>query len=127
MHALDEFYIKQKERIYRKYHVVNIKNIEKHQEELFQLDEYLPNLIRSNLHYSYRKQIESSEKRDIIVKQMYNSRRFSDEEETVEFINWVEEHEQFKDFINEKEVKKLGDELEELEKYINKLQKIYGK
>lgn len=123
MHILDEFYIKQKEKIYIQHNVVNIKQVEKQQEELFQLDEYLPNLLRSNLPYSYHKQLESSEKNEDIIKQMYKSKRFTDEEETIEFINWVDKHNQFKDLINEKEVKKLGDELEKLEKYINKLQK----
>lgn len=114
---MHEFYIKQKEKLYIQHNVVNIKQVEKHKNELFQLNEYLPNLIRSRFPYDYGKHIESSEKKENIIKQMYKSKRFTDEEETIEFINWVDKHEQFKDLINEKEVKKLEKELEELEKY----------
>ena len=62
-----------------------------------------------------------------IIDLIKESRKYTNEEEIMEFINWVDKHNQFEDLINEKEVKKLGDELEELENYIDKLKKKYKK
>ena len=121
---LNEVYEEGRERIYLSINIVNIPKIDKYKEELFALDEYLPNLLRSFIGLDYYRALNNSDNLDKIMEQMGDTRFFTREEDVVEFINWVDEHPDFKELLNEDKVKELGDDLESLEKDYEKYLKV---
>ena len=121
---LDDFYNREKERIYYSINVVNIKKAQSREEELFQLNEYLPNLLRSFLSTNYYTVMEENGVLDKVMLKMRDTRKQSREADVIEYINWIDSHKQFQDLLNEKKVKELDDQLEELEKEYNKLKKL---
>lgn len=121
---LNEVYEEGRERIYLSINIVNIPKIDKYKEELFALDEYLPNLLRSFIGLDYYRVLNNSDNLDKIMEQMGDTRFFTREEDVVEFINWVDEHPDFKELLNEDKVKELGDDLESLEKDYEKYLKV---
>jgi hypothetical protein len=120
---LDDFYERRKEELYLGTNVVNIKKAQNRQEELFSLNEYLPNLLRGFLDINYYSRMEEAGVIDKVMEQMAKTRKQGREADVIEFINWIDTHKDFNDLLNEKKVKNLGDKLEELEKEYNALKK----
>ena len=121
---LDDFYNQEKERIYYSINVVNIKKAQNREEELFQLNEYLPNLLRGFLSINYYSVMEENGVLDKVMLKMRDTRKQGREADVIEYINWIDSHKQFQDLLNEKKVKDLGDQLEELEKEYTEMKKI---
>ena len=121
---LNEVYEEGRERIYLSINIVNIPKIDEYKEELFALDEYLPNLLRGFIGLDYYRVLNNSDNLDKIMEQMGDTRFFTREEDVVEFINWIDEHPDFKELLNEDKVKELGDDLESLEKDYEKYLKV---
>lgn len=121
---LEDFYERRKEELYLGTNVVNIKKAQDRQEDLFNLNEYLPNLLRGFLDINYYSKMEEAGVIDEVMEQMAKTRKQGREADVVEFINWIDSHKDFSDLLNEKKVKNLGDKLEELEKEYNELKKL---
>ena len=111
-----ELYDNERESLYYKYNVVNVKEVQSHQEELFQLKTYLPNLLRKVLSIEYYSRMGEYGVLDSVMETISKTRKQGREDDTVEFINWIDSHIEFYSLLNEKQVKKLGDDLENLEK-----------
>ena len=123
---LDELYNNKKEELYYKTNIVEIKKAQNREEELFNLGEYLPNLLRGFLSLDYYTRMREMGVIDNVLKEMAETRKQGREKDVIEYINWIDSHDDFKDLLNEKKVKELGDELEELEKEYNEMLKIIG-
>ena len=123
---LDNLYNDKKEELYYKINVVEIKKAQNREEELFNLGEYLPNLLRGFLSLDYYTRMREMGVIDNVLKEMAETRKQGREKDVIEYINWIDSHDDFKDLLNEKKVKELGDELEELEKEYNEMLKIIG-
>ena len=121
---LDDFYNQEKERIYYSINVVNIKKAQSREEELFQSNEYLPNLLRGFLSINYYSIMEENGVLDKVMLKMRDTRKQGREADVIEYINWIDSHKQFQDLLNEKKVKDLGDLLEELEKEYTEMKKL---
>ena len=113
---VEELYDELREKTCLKYLIVDIKKVKSRQEELFQLKEYLPNLIRGFLD-GYYKRMEEYGVLDDIGEHMvrHYTKMYTRREEVVEFIIWIDNHREFEDLINEEMLEKLEKELEELE------------
>lgn len=120
---LDEYYNDSKETLYYKYNIVNISKAQERESELFNLNEYLPNLLRGFLSIDYYTRMEEANMIDDVLKKMGETRKYTREESVIEFINWIDTHKTFNDLLNEDKVKELGDDLEALEKEYNELKK----
>ena len=121
---VQQLYEDEKERIYYSHNVVNIKKAQNREEELFSLKEYLPNLLRSFLSIDYYTRMEEYGVIDEVLEKTGETRKYTREESVIEYINWIDTHKEFHDLLNEKEVKEIGDLVEELEKEIEALKKI---
>ena len=121
---INRLYDNEKERIYYQYNVVNIKKVQSREDDLINLKEYLPNLLRSFITTEYYTRMEEYGVIDKVLKKMRKTRGQSREDNVIEYINWIDSHKEFNDLLNEKQVKKLGDSLEELEKEVKELKKI---
>ena len=64
---------------------------------------------------------------DDFLMEMAKTRKQGIEADTIEFVNWINEHDEFSDLLNEKELKKLDDELNELEKWYEHVLNIINK
>jgi len=113
---VEDLYVRLREKICYKYTVVNITKLKSREDELFGLGEYLPNLLRSFISNDYYTRMEELGVWDEIVKKILKTKRYSREEDIVEFIDWIDTHKEFEDLINRDEVKELYDEIEKLEK-----------
>ena len=117
---LTEIYNNAKEEIYLGTNIVNIKKAQSRQEELFELGEYLPNLLRAFLDLSYY-----SKMRELgVMEQMAKTRKQGREADVIEFINWIDAHKDFSDLINEDKVNKITGQLESLEKEYKEMLKL---
>lgn len=121
---LTEIYNDAKEEIYLGTNIVNIKKAQSRQEELFELGEYLPNLLRSFLDLSYYTKMRELGVIDKVLEQMAKTRKQGREADVIEFINWIDTHKDFNDLINEDKVNKIADQIEQLEKEYNEMIKL---
>lgn len=120
---LTDVYDEVKENIYLSESILDNDKLMEMKDDLLNLHEYLPNLIRFYFEGEYRNTL-SEEDKDII-NELYNTRNYTREENVIECINWVDNHKDFKDLLNEGNIQKIGNLLEDLEKeyntYFNKL------
>lgn len=121
---LDEIYNDKKEELYYKTNVVEISKAQSREEELFSLNEYLPNLLRGFLSLDYYSRMEEAGVLDSVMSEMAKTRKQGREKDVIEYINWIDSHKDFQDLLNEEKVKELGDSLEQLEKDYNEMLKI---
>ena len=111
---VEELYAKLREDVFYKYSVLNYNKIETYEKELVNLHEYLPNIISGYVVMDYKILNELGVWEDI-VKQIGKARHYSREDDIVEFIDWIDKHDEFEDLIKRNEVKKLYDEIDKLE------------
>ena len=104
-----------RENIYLSYCIINIPEAKNLEEELFSRGIYLPNLLRGVLSRNYFQRLDELGVFEDILPELSKSHFFGREESIVEFINWVDEHPEYDVLLDEVELKKLGDELEEFE------------
>lgn len=121
---LDEIYNDKKEELYYKTNVVEISKAQSREEELFSLNEYLPNLLRGFLSLDYYSKMEEAGVLDSVMQEMAKTRKQGREKDVIEYINWIDSHKDFQDLLNEEKVKELGDSLEQLEKDYKEMLKI---
>ena len=121
---LTEIYNNAKEEIYLGTNIVNIKKAQSRQEELFELGEYLPNLLRAFLDLSYYSKMRELGVMDKVTEQMAKTRKQGREADVIEFINWIDAHKDFSDLINEDKVNKITGQLESLEKEYKEMLKL---
>ena len=86
---LDDLYCNDKEKIYLGVNIIDIKKVKNRQEELFDLGDYLPNLLRGFLDISYYTHINELPVAEDIFKEISKTRGQSRELDVVEFINWI--------------------------------------
>ena len=103
----NKIYNETKEEIYLKYNIVDINNVKKRKEELFQLNDYLPLLIRDYLE-GYFTRMENEGVIDEIFEKMRQIGKHKSREDSVkEFIEWIEKHKEFDDLLNKNTFKKI--------------------
>lgn len=112
---VEELYVSLREEVFYKYKIVNRSKLKSYEEELVNLHDYLPNLISGSVIMDYKVLTELGVW-DEIVKKSGETRHYSREDNVVEFIDWIDAHKEFEELINRTEVKKLYDEIEQLEK-----------
>lgn len=112
---VEELYESLREKIFYKYNIVNRDKLKSYEEELVNLHDYLPNLISGSVIMSYTVLTELGVWDDIVEKSG-KTRHYSREDNVVEFIEWIDAHKEFEELINRDEVKKLYDDVEQLEK-----------
>ena len=122
---LDDAYRKKRELLHYRFNVVNIKRAQEREDELFRLGEYLPNLLRGFLSLNYYARMEEMGVIDDVLRKMGKTRKQGMEADTIEYVEWISEHDEFVDLINEKELKMLDEGLKELENEFNVLYRRY--
>lgn len=122
---LDDAYRKKRELLHYRFNVVNIKRAQEREDELFRLGEYLPNLLRGFLSLNYYARMEEMGVIDDVLWKMGKTRKQGMEADTIEYVEWISEHDEFVDLINEKELKMLDEGLKELENEFNVLYRRY--
>lgn len=96
--------------------VVNIKKAQKREEELFNLGEYLPNLLRSFLSLSYYTKMREKGVIENVLEEMAKTRKQGREKDIYEFVKWIENHKDFDELLNHEKFEGLDKELKILEK-----------
>ena len=118
--TIQHIYNKSKENIYLKYNIINFKEVEKVEDELIQLKEYLPNILRSVMNPRYYVLMEEYGVLDKVLEKMGETRKQTREENTIELINWVDTHSEYSQILDEEKIFRLGNELEELDNFYKK-------
>jgi len=121
MSMLTEIYDEMEEEIYLKYNIVNIDNVKKRQEDLFALNDYLPLLIRSFCD-GYFTRMEKNDVLNEVFEKMRKVGKYQSRKSSVnEFIDWIGEHKEFEELLNENNLKKMQKELSDLDKDFEKI------
>ena len=116
---IKDIYENEKEKIYFSYNIIDYNTFHKYEEELIQLNNYLPNIIRQNLNYDYYKFIINTGAWSKILTQINSTRNYSMEESVEELLDWIKKYPQFKNIINDDELNKLNKDLKQLnEKFL---------
>lgn len=113
---LKEIYDETRENIYLSECIVNPDKILERKDELINLKDYIPNLIRVYLGVKYQESISDN---DEVQKLIYSKRKNTREEQVIDCINWVDAHKKFNDLLDEENINKIGNLLEDLEKDYN--------
>ena len=104
-----------KENIYLNHCIINIDEVKKIEDELLEEEIYLPALLRGMISKKYLQRIKEKGLYEEILPDLVKAYKYTREDSCIEFINWIDTHKKYKNLLNEKELKVLGDELEELE------------
>lgn len=110
---INELHNRVREEVCYKYNIVNISKVKKYEDELSNLEEYLPVLMPSFIMQDY-KRLEEKGLWDDIVKKTGETRKYSYEECIYEFVDWIDNHQEFKEILNKKELEKLEKNLNDL-------------
>lgn len=113
-----------KTELYYKISIIDFKELRKHEDELVKCGEYVPNLLRSFINLDYYSHCSELGVLDSVLESMAKTRKQGREADVVETINWVDAHKQYSSILNEANIKKLGDEIEALEKEYNEFKKL---
>ncbi len=113
-----------KTELYYKISIIDFKELRKHEDELVECGEYVPNLLRSFINLDYYSHCSDLGVLDNVLESMAKTRKQGREADVVETINWVDAHKQYSSILNESNIKKLGDEIEALEKEYNEFKKL---
>jgi hypothetical protein len=116
---INELYARVREEVCYRYNIVNVSKARKHQEELSNLEEYLPILMPSFIMQEYSSLNEKG-LWDDIVKRTGETRKYSHEECIYEFVDWIDNHQEFEELLNRNELKNLERKLNDLEKTFDK-------
>ena len=116
---LNELYDELREQTCYKYSIVNVGKVKSYADELSALEEYLPNLMPSFIIQNYTSLNEKGVWDDI-VKKTGETRHYTMEECVYEFVDWVDEHPQFKEVLDKESLKELEKELGVLEKELER-------
>lgn len=111
-----QIYAQMREDICLRTNVVNIKKAQKREEELFNLGEYLPNLLRSFLSLSYYTKMREKGVIENVLEEMAKTRKQGREKDIYEFVKWIENHKDFDELLNHEKFEGLDKELKILEK-----------
>jgi acyl carrier protein phosphodiesterase len=110
-----EIYNRMREDLCLRTNVVNIKKAQNREEELFDLGEYLPNLLRSFLSLSYYTKMREMGVIEEVLEQMAKTRKQGREKDIYEFVKWIDKHQDFDDLLNRKKFEELDEQLKALE------------
>ena len=110
----EKFRIMERENIYLKHNILDLNKVKEFENDLINLDEYLPFLIRNSISIDYYHNIRVLDFYDNILVEIFNSRDFSIEEQVLELLEWVNSHNDFKSLIVGDELLSLSNDLESL-------------
>lgn len=112
----EKFRIMERENIYleHKHNILDLNKVKEFEDDLINIGEYLPFLIRNSISIDYYHNIRVLDFYDNILLEIFNSRDFSIEEQVLELLEWVNNHNDFKSLIVEEELLSLSNDLESL-------------
>jgi len=116
-------YNKLRENIYYKTCIINFTELNKIEDTLINSGIYLPNLLRNYISLEYYTKCVELNTWDKVISEMSKTRKQGREADVIEFVNWIDTHNEYSKLINEKNLLKIADEIEDLEKQYNELQK----
>ena len=98
---------------------MNINALPKYNEELVGLNQYLPNILQGYMANDYYFSLIKNGVWDKVLEQMKNSKYYSYEESSLEFVEWIKKHPQFQELLNTDELDRINQELKDLDDIIN--------
>ena len=109
-------YEKLKERLCYKANVLYVGRTLQNKDKLFELKEYLPNLLRIHINEDYYTTMMGYGVIEEVLDKMTKTKNNNWEQNINEFKEWVEKHEDFENLFNKKEYINLTEQLKILEK-----------
>ena len=109
----------EREKIYLSHNLLNINALPKYNEELVGLNQYLPNILQGYMANDYYFSLIKNGVWDKVLEQMKNSKYYSYEESSLEFVEWIKKHPQFQELLNTDELDRINQELKDLDDIIN--------
>ena len=112
-----------RERLCFKANILYVGRTIQNKDKLFNLHEYLPNLLRMHINEDYYITMLEYGTIENVLEEMIKTKNYSIEENIKEFIDWIDKHDEFNNLLNVKEYDKLVKQLKVMDELFPEIKK----